>query len=150
MRPPDQHSPQEARIRLRRKIQSGISRTNHAVPYGTGLLGQVFQALRAWLRSLSPYGTAFQPCKMSKLQGSSSPRRPVDMPDAAARPQGQLEELPRPRPTCLAQTLTKIHPSRCEQGLAYRCFCGRTKYSALASFSAFGRFVDRHVVAATF
>ncbi|HYY26496.1 MAG TPA: hypothetical protein VE860_01035 [Chthoniobacterales bacterium] len=33
----------------------------HAVPYGTDLLEIPFQALRARLRSLSPYGTRLPP-----------------------------------------------------------------------------------------
>jgi hypothetical protein len=48
----------------------GTSRTNHAVPYGTDLLGHVFQALRAWLPSFSPYGTACRHAKRPNSNGS--------------------------------------------------------------------------------
>ena len=46
---------------------SGTRRTNHAVPYGTGLLGHVFQALRAWLPFFSPHGKA---CGQAKPRNS--------------------------------------------------------------------------------
>ncbi|HYY30317.1 MAG TPA: hypothetical protein VE860_20405 [Chthoniobacterales bacterium] len=39
-----------------------LQKGQHAVPFGTGLLGGIpFQALRASLRSLSPYGTHLPP-----------------------------------------------------------------------------------------
>jgi hypothetical protein len=49
------------RAALRAALVAALPRPCHAVPYGTDLVGIAFQALRAWLRSLSPYGTQFPP-----------------------------------------------------------------------------------------
>ena len=45
------------------RCDQSLSRTNHAVPYGTGLLGHVFQALRAWLTFFQSLRDGLQPAK---------------------------------------------------------------------------------------
>ena len=47
----------------------------HAVPYGTDLLGIAFQALRARLRSFSPYGTLC--CRLGASARGAPPYRGI-------------------------------------------------------------------------